>query len=453
MKPLWPLGLTGRFVVILVLAILILAGGGIGLHLYDRASSVRGQFVAAAAERISAVAKLMDHTPPHDRERILQAIGSPWMRIRLSADRAFPPVEAPSHRARVFSDLLRENLRDMEGRQVEVFVAPHNWRDFWPHRRTRPDIRAEVPLVITSVALSGGGWLVFGMPVRMARLRWEIRLLSVIGLSILVIVVIAVWAVRRVARPVVQLAEAADRLGADVRAAPLPERGAREVRLAAQAFNRMQERLRRMIDDRTFMLAAISHDLRTVLTRLKLRAEFIDDEQQRLRAVADIDEMEAMLETSLAFARDDITEEARRDLDLSALLQSLCDDLADAGETATFEGEGGLVCLCQQVAIRRALANLLGNAVKYGKEVLVTAAMNGDELCIEVLDRGPGIPESLRERVFMPFYRVEGSRNRETGGTGLGLSVARNVFRRHGGEVTLHDRAGGGLRVVATLPL
>lgn len=453
MRSLWPFGLTGRVVVIVVVSILILAAGGIGLHLHERATGVRTRFAVAAADRITAVTLLMDQTPPAERARILEAIGSRWMQMRWSATRPLSPDHPPSPRARAFSELLQANLRELGGRPVEVFVAPHDWRDFWPPRHRRRGRGPDAPLVTASVALSDGGWLVFGIPVRMARLRWEIRLMSVIGVSILVIVLVAVWAAHRVTRPVAQLAEAADRFGADVRAAPLPDRGSREVRMAARAFNRMQERLRRLVDDRTFMLAAISHDLRTVLTRLKLRAEFIDDENQRERAIADIDEMGAMLETSLAFARDDITEEARRDVDLSALLQSLCDDLADAGEKASFEGQSGIVCHGQQVAIRRALSNILGNAVKYGGEAVVTASRGDFEICIEILDRGPGIPESLRERVFMPFYRVEPSRSRDTGGTGLGLSVARNVFRRHGGDVTLHERPGGGLRVRATLPL
>lgn len=457
MKSLWPFGLTGRVVAILMVTILIVIAGGIGFHLYERATDVRTQFVAGASERISALTALIDQTPPEQRDRILRALRSRWLRVRLSQTALAPPVAEHSPlRARNFSEQLRIHLGREVDRRVEVFVAPHDWRNYWPHhrpnRRYGQERERETPLVMASVALSDGSWLVFGMPMRMARFRWEIRLMTVVGVSVVIVVLVAVWAARRVTRPVTQLAEAADRFGADVRAAPLPETGSREIRLAARAFNRMQERLRRLVDDRTFMLAAISHDLRTVLTRLRLRAEFIEDEAQRTRAVGDIDEMHAMLETSLAFARDELAEEARRDVDLSALLQSLCDGLVDAGEKASFEGPAGLVCHCQQVAMRRALSNLLGNAVKYGKEVEVIAGRDGAKINIDILDRGPGIPESLYEQVFMPFYRVETSRNRETGGTGLGMTVARNVFRRHGGDITLQARSGGGLHVRATIP-
>jgi signal transduction histidine kinase len=459
MKSLWPFGLTGRVVAILIVTIVILAVGGIGLHIYERATGVRAQFVLGASERISAVTTLIDQTPHEDRGRILQAMRSRWLQVRLSSTAPAPPPEShPSLQAKNFSEQLREHLiREVDGR-VEVFVAPHDWRDFWPHQRPNPRYSRgwnrgrEIPVVTASVALSDGSWLVFGMPMRMARLRWEIRLISVIGVSVLIVILVAVWAARRVTRPVAQLAEAAERFGADVRAAPMPETGSREIRLAARAFNRMQERLRRLIDDRTFMLAAISHDLRTVLTRLKLRAEYVEDENQRMRAIADIDEMQAMLETSLAFARDELAEEARRDVDISALLQSLCDGLSDAGEKASFDGPAGLICHCQPVAMRRAVSNLLGNAVKYGKEVEVVARRDGAMIGIDISDRGPGIAELLHEKVFMPFYRIESSRNRETGGTGLGMSVARNVFRRHGGDITLHPRPGGGLRVRAIIP-
>lgn len=455
MTSLWPFGLTGRVVVIVVGSILVLVVGGMALHLHDRATSVRTQIATSAADRVSAVTLLLDRTPAPERGQLLDVLGSRWMRLRVSATRPAAPAGAPTTKSEKFAALLRENLQNMDGRAFDVFIAPQGWREFRPlRRRSRPDgERRRRPFVVASVALSDGNWISFGFPVRTARLRWEMRLMVVIGVSVLAILLIAVWAAHRVTRPVSQLAKAADRLGTDVRAAPLPDRGSREIRMAARAFNRMQERLRRMIDDRTFMLAAISHDLRTVLTRLKLRAEYIEDERQRERAVADIDEMQAMLETSLAFARDDTTEEPRRDVDLSALLQSLCDDMTDAGEKASFEGAPGLICNCEQISMRRALGNLIGNAIKYGDEAVVLASRNDSELVIEIMDRGPGIAESLHERVFMPFFRVEPSRNRETGGTGLGLSVARNVFRRHGGDITLHDRPGGGLCVRAVLPV
>jgi signal transduction histidine kinase len=255
-----------------------------------------------------------------------------------------------------------------------------------------------------------------------------------------------------VTRPLRRFAEAADRLGVDVGAPPLPVTGAREIRKASRAFNRMQERLRRFVDDRTLMLAAISHDLRTALTRLKLRAEFIPDEEQRDKAVADLDEMQAMLEATLSFARDDAEREPRTKVDLAALLRSLCDDLADSGQPVRYEGPDRLAVECRPAALKRVFANLIDNAVRYGGEALVSLGGAGDGVEVTIADRGPGIPEEMREQVFAPFFRLETSRSRETGGSGLGLAVARTIVHGHGGDITLEDRPGGGLQVRVSLP-
>jgi signal transduction histidine kinase len=233
----------------------------------------------------------------------------------------------------------------------------------------------------------------------------------------------------------------------------MPEHGSRELRRAASAFNRMQARLRRFVDDRTMMLAAISHDLRTVLTRLRLRAEFIDDGEQQGKAIADIDEMQAMLDETLNFARDDAREEALVAVDLTALLQNLCDAVTDSGQSLNFEGPAHLPVQCRPVALRRALRNLLDNAIRYGGQAEVSLSQSNGDAVVEIADKGPGIPVAMREKVFQPFFRLETSRSRETGGTGLGLSSARAILRRHGGDITLHDRPPGGLLVRATLPL
>lgn len=261
------------------------------------------------------------------------------------------------------------------------------------------------------------------------------------------------WAAHRMTRPLRQFAHAADRLGMDVHAPPLPEKGSRELRRATRAFNLMQERIRRFIDDRTQMFAAISHDLRTSLTRLRLRSEFIEDEEQKSKALADLDEMEQMLSETLAFARDDSKTEATTRFDLGQLLQSLGDDLADMGHTASYEGPVHAIFEGRPVALRRAFSNLANNAIAYGNEVTIALKSSDEGFLVEFCDRGPGIPENQRERVFAPFFRLETSRNRETGGTGLGLSVSRNIARQHGGDVVLADRDGGGLIVRVVLPM
>ena len=395
----------------------------------------------------------MEQTPPERRAFLARKLSNRLVRVRILPEKPKLRDPEPSD-VTEFRGLILPHLEALKGRQILIGSFRRSLRSRGPGEPGPPRLFARPPRgVSVAVAQGDGRWLEFRAPLRFAHLRWERRFVFVIVIAAVIVLVFALWATHRVTRPLVRFAQAADRLGIDVRAPPLPEHGSRELRLATRAFNRMQDRLRRLVDDRTLMLAAISHDLRTVLTRLKLRAEFIDDEQQRDKAVADIDEMQAMLDATLSFARDDTAEEIRAVVDLSPLLRSLCDDMAEAGMRVTYEGATPLTCRCQPVAIRRAFANLIDNAVKYGDEAAVAAEIHGDEIRIGIGDRGPGIPETQRERVFTPFYRLEASRSRETGGTGLGLAVARSIVRRHGGDIKLQDRAGGGLMTTVVLPV
>ncbi|MEQ9448560.1 MAG: ATP-binding protein, partial [Rhodospirillaceae bacterium] len=246
---------------------------------------------------------------------------------------------------------------------------------------------------------------------------------------------------------------AAERLGLDVTAEPLSEEGPSEVRRAARAFNTMQTRVKRFIQDRTHMLAAISHDLRTPITRLKLRAEFIEDDQQREKTLRDLDEMEAMISATLAFARDDAANEPVSHIDVAAVLASICTDQAAAGHDVTYAGPDSFQFVARSIALKRAVNNIVDNAVKYGDRARVTLEPHADEVRIYIDDDGPGISDADRERVFEPFTRLESSRSRETGGTGLGLTIARNAFRSMGGDMDLENRPEGGLRANISLPV
>lgn len=452
MKRKHSVGLTGRLSIILVAVVILLGAAGAAFYFYSQAEA-RRDIAVVLADRIFSVVELIEGTPANQRPLLLRALRSPWFRatVRAEAPQISPDV---SPEFANLDTLLRRQLLSLGERPIligEHEQQEERWRrpgggedDEGPVRHRR--------FLVVGVELPDTNWLVFRVPLRENRLPRETHMIAVIGVSALVILFFAIWAAHRVTRPLAHFAEAADRLGVDLRSPPLPEHGSRELRKAARAFNRMQDRLRRLIEDRTMMLAAISHDLRTVLTRLKLRAEFIDEPQQRGKAVADIDEMLAMLDASLSFARDDTAEESRTSVDLSSLLQSLCDDLADAGGRVAYEGPPRLAYWSQPVAMRRAFANLIGNALKYGGEADVSAAGSEGAVTVEIADCGPGIPAAMREQVFAPFFRLEGSRSRETGGNGLGLSVARSIVRRHGGDITLHDRDGGGLLVRVTLP-
>ena len=329
---------------------------------------------------------------------------------------------------------------------------PRPWR--WSRRRGgEPDFLPSRRKAVIGVALRDGSWAVFTAATEMTSLRWAARMAAWVLVGGLFVVLFAAWVSRRVTRPVRRFSDAADRVGRDLLTAPpLPETGSPELRRAARIFNRMQDRLRRLVEDRTLMLAAISHDLRTALTRLRLRVEFIGDDAQRRRAEGDVAEMQAMLEATLAFARGESVEEAHEPVDLASMAQALCDDAADAGGAARYAGPDRLVLTCPPAAIRRALANLIDNAIAYGGQAELGLAEDDEAVRVTIADRGPGIPESQREAVFAPFRRLETSRSRETGGTGLGLAIARGAVRRCGGDIALRDRAGGGLLAVVTLP-
>ncbi len=268
---------------------------------------------------------------------------------------------------------------------------------------------------------------------------------------------LSVWAVRRLTAPLRTLAIAAEKLGRDVNAEPLPENGPTEVATAAIAFNTMASRIRRFVTDRTLLLTAIGHDLRTPITRLKLRSEFIEDEELQAKFLADLDELEAMVSATLAFGRDSADREPMVALDLNALLRTVLDDAVDgrpelADRVGFATPPPAVVIQARSLPLKRALANLVGNAVAYAGGVQVTLRPPADgHVAVLFEDDGPGIPPEELERVFEPFVRLEASRNRETGGTGLGLSIARNILRGQGGDITLSNRLPHGLRACVTL--
>ncbi|MCK5717491.1 MAG: hypothetical protein KAH77_08380, partial [Thiomargarita sp.] len=255
-------------------------------------------------------------------------------------------------------------------------------------------------------------------------------------------------------QPLAFLAEAAEQLGRDIKHAPLPEKGPREVRRAAYAFNTMQRRLRRYLEDRTRILIAISHDLKTPITRLRLRVEQLDDEKIRASFLKDLDEMQTMTAATLDFMRGLENQEDIQLLDISALLDSLQADYEDMGILVTIQ-EGAPIppYPARPLALKRCLVNIIDNAHKYATHIVVTLKTQPKQLHIIITDEGPGIPEEVLGMVFEPFYRVETSRNRATGGTGLGLSIARNIARAHGGDITLRNRHNKGLAVMLSLPL
>lgn len=256
---------------------------------------------------------------------------------------------------------------------------------------------------------------------------------------------------RSITRPLSALASAADQIGRGAAAAPLPEQGARELRDATRAFNTMQDRLRRYLDSRTRVLAAMSHDLRTPLTRLRLRVESIDDASLRERFTADLDHMTEMVRGALSMFRDLNDTESSAPVDIDQLLLTLQQEFIELNASISISGHAERPITAKPNALKRCLTNLLRNAVDYGVRAHVEV-VDGAQLTLRIRDEGPGIPAESLEQVFEPFYRMESSRNRDSGGTGLGLSIARDIAQAHGGTVQLDNLPQGGLEVVLTLP-
>lgn len=443
--------LVGRTVLVLLGGLLLSQMAALALYSINRSNLALRMGGRQTGEQAAAAVQLVESNPAADRGRLVHAIDMPGLRVGWGT----APIARGEQVVPEFAENIRtEVARRLHGHDVRVAVV-------LPGSRPPESLPAKGsgllrglfdhalhPLVLLSVHLDDNSWLNFVAPQRPHETLWHLHFFLPLGIGLAAVIFASLLAVSWATRPLAVLAAAAQRLGRDVTAPPVAEKGTREVRAAAHAFNEMQASLRRFVEDRTQMIAAISHDLRTPITRLKLRAEFVEDEDQRCRMLADLDEMEVMISSTLAFARDDAETEARGPVDLAAMLAELSGDMG-----MVYRGPSSLVVQGGAVSLKRAFANLVGNALKYGGGGTVTLRRGGDGVIATIEDGGPGIPAPEMERVFAPFYRVERSRNRDFGGTGLGLAVARTAVRAHGGDIALANRPEGGLRVTVTLPL
>lgn len=333
------------------------------------------------------------------------------------------------------------DMSEVQGRKVvEYYPAGSD--------RPEPALQGRFRIAIHDV----DGWLLVEPADQRLFATRERQFLLLFLLSALAMLPIAWMFARRLAQPFERFADAAEALGRDPRAAPPEVRGPAEVERAADAFRQMQKRLQAYVTDRTQMLGAIAHDLRTPLTRLAFRLEALED-GDREKLAADVAEMEAMVQSTLGLARADSQPVERQRLELGSLLEKAAEDLAVTGRKVSAEALDPLVVDGDPVGLKRLFTNLLDNGETYGKTAHARAWREGALAVIDVLDEGPGLPPGEEERVFEPFYRLERSRNRGTGGTGLGLSVARSIARLHGGDVVLANRPGGGLRARVTIPI
>jgi signal transduction histidine kinase len=474
MKRLLPQTLFSQTLLVLLAGIGLSLAAGAWIYSSARQEAVRAVGALAVAERIINVSRLVGEAPASWRARLANGSSDPMFRVSLSSQKSpsSSPVEAndasqiiadyikqglPNHS--VFVDIASDPMGSQRGDQPFRGQGSGKGARHYPGMGAGPMGHGPMmrgPLaraamswrgVTASVELDDGQWLQFATALPDTGPTISPRLLLALAVMTAMIAMLTAWAVRRMTAPLSLLSDAATRLGRDVQAPALSVSGSLEMQKAAVAFNEMQCKLRQLIENRTMMLAAISHDLRTQLTLLRLRAESTDNSEDRDRMLKTIGEMEEMLSATLSCAREEAKVEASRRVDVSALVSSIVDDMSDAGLAV---GEGsiapGVIVDCKPVALRRAITNLIDNAVKYGKRATVSVTTRSGTVEIDIDDEGPGIPEDQLAKALQPFYRVEASRNRDTGGIGLGLAIAASIAEAHGGSLKLINSPGGGLR-------
>ena len=436
MKLPWLHSLFARLMLILIVGIMIVLAVSFTLFVGERERLGRAALFESVAQEIATKVEVLDRLSTAEREQWIDQLGRRRLRLAL---------RQPSEPLRPLPDghPLPAALRA---------AMPERTSAAYAHER--PGMKH--PIIIAVVHLADGTPLQVRLPGvppgPHLRSPEPGRLFAALAALIGGVGLLTWFAVRLATRPLSRMAEAARALGEDPERAPMDTRGPTEVSQAAQAFNQMQQRIREHVSERTRILAAISHDLQTPITRLRLRAELLDDEPLRTRVQADLDSMQALIKEGLVYARSLDDAAPAQAVDVDSLLEALREDALDMGWKISLSGSVGVPVLARPTAVRRALWNLIENGAKFGGAVEIQVSSTPQMIEIRIRDHGPGLPESELEKVFEPFYRLETSRNRNTGGTGLGLAIARNLLRRQQGQVHLHNHPAGGLEAVVVLP-
>lgn len=382
------------------------------------------------AAKVEAMYGVLAEAPPDQRSRIRQAFDGPFLRVDLKTDADladWSPEPAPVRTAiaRAIND-LGPNFRIVQGSGPGPGILVADLQDGWH-------------MVVEPLPPERRGIMIFRM------VGW--------ALFLVVTIAVTIYGLVRLLAPLRTLSDAAEQVGADLHVPHLPEEGPLEVRRTTQAFNRMVDRVRSLVVNRSLMMASISHDLRTMLTRLRLRIEDIPDEAQRAKAVEDIDTMRRTIEANIAFARSEMPTRAWERVDLSRLLSDLADRFRDRDVAMELVVENGLFLTSAEASLDRAISNLVDNATHYGKRVRLSAARDRDGITIVVEDDGPGIPADQREAVLKPFHRLDRARRRHTGGDGLGLAIADAIVRNLRGTLAIEYAHPHGTAVIVHLPI
>jgi len=438
---LWPDTIVTRTIAVLLSGLVVFHLASIWAYQIGVSSEIDVTNETRLAERLFTIKRAIEQRPAGERETLAHSLSGGLLEVHWSA--AQLTVERGQHLAG--NSGLRERLLELAPELQPADLAVY----------APPGTNAEAAdghLLLVSLKLHDHSWINYSITklgLGHASLRGIILSTTLMALGV---TLVSLLILRSVTRPLRACAAAAENLYRGAGSQMLAVSGPREIHHLAIAFNEMQQRVKRMVDDRTLTLAAISHDLKSPLSRLSLRVERIAEPDVRRSMETDISEMLAMIDSALDFLKGDFAASEVRPLDLAAMLESICDDLIDQGHEVTFRRTGDTVLRGRPLALKRAFANLIGNAVKYGGSADVAVQHCTGEIVVAIVDRGPGIPLEERDAVFTPFFRGRPYRDTELGGAGLGLTVARTIIRAHGGEVVLLDAEGGGLRVEVRLP-
>jgi signal transduction histidine kinase len=450
--------LRGQLILLLIGVLLAAQVVGLFFFVDERSLAVRAALGFEAAGRAASIARLLEEAPPDLHAAILRAANSPLVRFEMSGS---PSVERHSHRdGAPVETRIRTLLGDRGARDIRVDVhevegaimpLPHLSPGMAEmHAAMMRGDLAAIEMSV-SIALTGGQWLNVETRFERPPLQWAWNSTATFVITATVLLAAGFWfLMTRITGPLRRLAVASERLGRGEDMERIVPSGPAEVRELTAAFGIMQERLTRLVEDRTRMLAAIGHDLRSPLTALRVRTEMVDDDETRERLSASIDEMQGMLDATLAYARGVNSAETPDRQEAGALLEAVNRSLL---VPATLEPGPEAWVSVRPLALRRALRNLIENAQRYGGAARARHDIRGDLVEIRIADDGPGIPDDQLEQVFAPFHRLDQSRSRDTGGHGLGLPIARSILRAHGGDVVLSNAPGGGLFATVTLPL
>ncbi|MBE0624722.1 MAG: HAMP domain-containing protein [Burkholderiales bacterium] len=461
-----PRSLFGRTLLVLVAGLMLAEIASQVVNFFDRGSGVYRLGAQQTALRIAQSARILNRLTPVQRDAVVEEMNGPNFSVILSAAPVTVRKGFAEHDRyeQALGTLIQRYLRSQWSTSVQITSLgrasrPKNYEavdtsplEQWIARHFYFVLPGTYSIV-SQIKLEDGTTAVFYARIPQEPLSRIESLLPRLLLTLTIFAALGAVAVRAITRSLARLARAAEQVGANPEGAPLPEHGPSEVRSVIHAFNRMRLDLRSYVLERARMLGAISHDLQTPITRLRLRAEMIPDAGSRAKFVRDLDEMEAMAGSALEFFKTLGNEPQRQPLDVGALVGSLCEDWIETGRDVSVQGVARGPYNSHPQALRRCIDNLIENALRYGGRARISIEDDVGSLRIAVRDEGPGIPVDDLERVFEPFFRLEQSRNRDSGGTGLGLAIARNIARWHGGDIHLRNVPGGkGLIAELVLP-